>query len=80
MDLFLLLFIICPVIVLITSAAGFFLFPKRYIMPLVTFGVFTVLMFVFFNQSFFIWVIMYTCLSAVITFLFTFIRNRKLAA
>ncbi|MGD7046510.1 DUF2651 family protein [Jeotgalibacillus proteolyticus] len=80
MDLFLLLFLICPVIVLILSAAGFFLFPKWYVMPLVTFAVFTVLMFVFFNQSFIIWVVMYTCLSAVITFLFTFIRKRKLTA
>lgn len=66
MSMFLLLIVIGPAIVLITSIIGYLLFEKWFVTPLITLGVFTILTFLLFNETFFIWVIIYSALSLVV--------------
>ena len=73
---FLLVLFICPIIVLVASIIGFFLVGRRwFVMPLLTFVVFTILTFIVFNESFFIWVVAYTILSVIVSLLMKFIKK-----
>ncbi|WP_010098878.1 DUF2651 family protein [Ornithinibacillus scapharcae] len=66
-DPFGLVFITLPTIVVLSSIVGIFLFKKWFVMPLLTFVVFIILTFTVFNESFFIWVVVYTVLSAIVS-------------
>ncbi|MFE8696118.1 DUF2651 family protein [Cytobacillus sp. FJAT-53684] len=73
---FLLVLFICPIIVLVASIIGFYLVGRRwFVMPLLTFVVFTILTFTVFNESFFIWVVVYTILSVIVSLLMKFIKK-----
>ncbi len=72
---FLFVFVICPVIIVTASIAGNFLFNKWFIVPLLTFIVFTILTFTIFNASFFFWAAVFTILSMIVSF--TFRTKRK---
>lgn len=63
---------ICPIIVIVASIIGYLLLKKWFVMPLLTFIVFTVLTFTYFNETFFIWVVVYTIISAVVTLIMKF--------
>ena len=65
---FLFVFVICPVIIVTASIAGNFLFNKWFIVPLLTFIVFTILTFTIFNASFFFWAAVFTILSMIVSF------------
>lgn len=64
---FLLVFLICPAIVLVASIIGFILIKKWFVMPALTFIVFIILTYTVFNESFFIWVVIYTILSIIVS-------------
>ncbi|WP_017754129.1 DUF2651 family protein [Calidifontibacillus oryziterrae] len=64
---FILVLFICPFIVLIATIIGNLLLKKWFIMPLITFSIFFVMMYVIFNESFFIWVISYTIISLLVS-------------
>lgn len=70
---FLLVLFICPIIVIVSSIIGIFLFKKWFVIPLLTFIVFTILTFTIFNESFFIWVVVYTILSIIVSLMMKFI-------
>ncbi|MGG4534420.1 DUF2651 family protein [Aneurinibacillus migulanus] len=70
---FLLVLFICPIIVIVASIIGIFLFKKWFVIPLLTFIVFTILTFTIFNESFFIWVVVYTILSIIVSLMMKFI-------
>jgi hypothetical protein len=74
-DPFGLVLITLPAIVLIASIIGYFLVKKWFIMPLLTFAVFTILTFTVFNESFFIWVVVYTILSVIVSLIMKFIKK-----
>lgn len=67
MSEFVLVLFFCPLLVLIASVIGYFILKKWYITPLVTLVIFTILMFTVFNESFFIWVIIYTVISFIVS-------------
>lgn len=64
---FLLVFLICPASVLVASIIGFILIKKWFVMPALTFIVFIILTYTVFNESFFIWVVIYTILSIIVS-------------
>lgn len=64
---FVLVFIICPITVVIASTGGYSLAKRWFVMPIITFIVFTILTFAVFNESFFFWVIIYTVLSIIVS-------------
>ncbi|MEW4327751.1 DUF2651 family protein [Rossellomorea marisflavi] len=66
---FILVFVLCPIIVLVASIIGYLVVKKWFILPLLTFIVFTILTFTVFNESFFFWVVFYTILSLIISFI-----------
>ncbi|MEW4307760.1 YbeF family protein [Rossellomorea marisflavi] len=66
---FALVFVLCPIIVLVASIIGYLVVKKWFILPLLTFIVFTILTFTVFNESFFFWVVVYTILSLIISFI-----------
>ncbi len=66
---------IFPAFVLIASVVGFFLIKKWFAIPLLIFIIFFILTFTVFNESFFIWVIVYTVLSIIIYFIMLFITK-----
>jgi Na+/H+ antiporter NhaC len=72
---FLLVLFICPIIVLVASIIGFFLVRRWFVVPLLTFVVFTILTFTVFNESFFIWVAIYTILSVIVSLIMKFIKK-----
>lgn len=73
MEYSLILFIF-PIVVVVASIIGFLLVRKWVVMPLLTFMVFTALMLTVFNESFLIWLILYTILSTIVSYLMKFIR------
>ncbi|PLR66901.1 DUF2651 family protein [Bacillus sp. UMB0893] len=73
---FVFVLIICPIIVTVLSAASCFLLKKWYIMPIAVLILFSVLTFTLFNDSFFIWVIVYTILSIVVSLIVKFIKKK----
>ncbi|RAP27633.1 hypothetical protein C2W64_00782 [Brevibacillus laterosporus] len=62
---FLLVLIYFPVAVGILSIIGTLVWKRFYLMPAGTFVLFTILTYTCFNDSFFIWVVVYTGLSLV---------------
>lgn len=66
---FILILFLYPAIVIAASIPGTLIFKKWYVIPLATFVVFTILTFAVFNESFFIWTVVYTLLSLGISFL-----------
>lgn len=62
---FLFVLIICPLIVVLLSIFGTFLFNKWFVTPIITFIVLTILTFTLFNETFFLWVIIFTSLSII---------------
>ncbi|MDI7741299.1 DUF2651 family protein [Lysinibacillus fusiformis] len=66
---FLLIFFICPIIVVVATIIGFFLVRRWFVMPLLTFAVCTILTFTIFNETFFFWVVVYTILSVIVSFM-----------
>ncbi|WP_191561070.1 DUF2651 family protein [Metabacillus idriensis] len=73
---FVFVLIICPIIVIVLSAASCFLLKKWYIMPIAVLILCSVLTFTLFNDSFFIWVIVYTILSIVVSLIVKFIKKK----
>ncbi|WP_084042905.1 DUF2651 family protein [Bacillus sp. J37] len=77
MELYTLLFIFAGVVFL-TSIFGYIITRKIYVPPALIFVLFSFLMLLYFNETFFIWVIIYTCFSLFITFImFLLFKNRK---
>lgn len=75
-DPFGLVLITLPAIVLIASIIGYFLVGKRwFVIPLLTFVVFTILTFTVFNETFFFWVVVYTALSVIVSLIIKFIKK-----
>lgn len=66
MEFILVLFII-PIIVIAVSIFGYILLKKWFVVPVVTFLVFIVLMLAVLNETFFIWVVIYTIISIIIS-------------
>lgn len=66
---FLFVLIICPLIVVLLSIFGTFLFNKWFVTPIITFIVLTILTFTLFNETFFFWVIIFTSLSIIASLL-----------
>lgn len=61
---FLFVLLICPIVVLTATSL---LVKKWFVMPIVTFIVFTILTVTIFNETFFIWAIMYSLLSLIVS-------------
>ncbi|CRK83043.1 DUF2651 family protein [Neobacillus massiliamazoniensis] len=74
MDLISLILFIFPIAVIVASIIGFLVVRKWFVMPLFTFIVFAILMFSVFNETFFIWVVIYTILSIAVSFAMKFIK------
>ncbi|MBP0726628.1 DUF2651 family protein [Bacillus sp. RG28] len=72
---FLLVLFICPIIVLVASIIGFLVVRRWFVMPLLTFVVFTILTFTVFNDTFFIWVVVYTILSVIVSLIMKLIKK-----
>lgn len=72
---FLMVFLIYPIIVLAASVIGFLVIRRWFVMPLLTFVVFTLLTFTVLNESFFIWVVVYTILSVIVSLIMKFIKK-----
>ncbi|MEH7108846.1 DUF2651 family protein, partial [Bacillus sp. JJ1764] len=64
---FSLILLIFPIVVVVSSIIGFLFFRKWFVMPLLTFVVFALLMMSIFNESFLIWLILYTILSIIVS-------------
>ncbi|WP_226669516.1 DUF2651 family protein [Metabacillus litoralis] len=64
---FLLILIIFPALILLLSTFGYMITKKSYVTPALIFVVFSFIMLIFFNETFFIWVIAYTVLSIIMT-------------
>ncbi|MGM9949066.1 MAG: DUF2651 family protein [Lysinibacillus sp.] len=63
---FLFVLVICPLIVVIASVIGTFLFKKWFIAPIAIFAVFTILTFTIFYETFFFWTVVFTVLSTAV--------------
>lgn len=74
---FLLILIIFPAIVFIMSIVGYLLTQKNYVTPAIVFVLFSFLMLLLFNESFFIWVITYTLISVIVTLVMSLFKKRK---
>ena len=61
---FLFVLLICPIVVLTGTSL---LVKKWFVMPIVTFIVFTILTVTIFNETFFIWAIIYSLLSLIVS-------------
>lgn len=75
---FLFVLFLCPIIVLAATIIGFFLVRRWYVMPLITFVVFTILTFTVFNETFFFGVVIYTILSVIVSLIIKFILERSI--
>ncbi len=69
---FAVVFLLFPILVVITSVIGYLLLKKWFVVLLLTFVIFTVLTFTVFDTTFFIWVIIFTLLSAILSLLMKF--------
>lgn len=72
---FLLVLFICPIIVLTVSIIGYLVTKKWFVVPTITFILFTVLTFTVFNKTFFFWVLVYTILSIIVSLIMKFIKK-----
>jgi hypothetical protein len=77
---FLLILIIFPAFVLLMSVFGYLLTKKSYVTPSIVFVLFSFLMLLFLNETFFIWVIGYTVFSIIISLIMSFFQkgNRRI--
>lgn len=66
---------ILPLLIIIASILGYVWFKQWAIVPLLTFILFTILTFSLFNDSFFVWTIIYTTLSLIISLIICQIRK-----
>lgn len=66
---------VLPFIILIASILGYIWLKQWTIMPLLTFILFTILTFMLFNESFFVWAILYTAISLVTSLIICKIRT-----
>ena len=73
---FALVLYICPGIVVLASIIGIFLINKWFVMPLLTFVVFAILTFTIFNETFFIWAIIYSIISIIVSLFTIFIKKQ----
>ncbi|QXM06836.1 DUF2651 family protein [Crassaminicella indica] len=71
---FVFIFLICPLSILIISVFGYIWFSKCYVIPLIVFTILTILTLTLFGGSFFIWVIIYTIFSLIISLT---VRSRR---
>lgn len=72
---FLFVLFICPILVSVATIIGFSLVRRWFVMPLLTFGVFVILTFTVFNETFFFWVVVYTLLSVIVSLITKFTRK-----
>ena len=72
---FLFALFICPIIVFTASIIGYQITKKWFIVPAITFILFTVLTFTVFNKTFFFWVLVYTILSIIVSLIMKFINK-----
>lgn len=72
---FIFVLFICPIIVILASIVGYLLFKNWFVMPLLTLIIFTILTFTVFNESFFIWVVVYTIVSVVVSLIMKYIKK-----
>ena len=73
---FLFIMVIYPVIVVIMSIGGYLLTKKSYVTPSIIFVLFSFLLLIFYNESFFIWVIAYSALSIIISVIMSFFMKK----
>ncbi|MED4531195.1 DUF2651 family protein [Metabacillus fastidiosus] len=64
-----------PIIVILAPIIGYLLTRKWFVIPLLIFVVFTILTFTIFNESFFIWTVLYTILSLIISLIMKFLKK-----
>ncbi|KAA0966390.1 DUF2651 domain-containing protein [Sporosarcina sp. ANT_H38] len=67
--------VILPLAVLTASIIGSFFVRQWYLIPFGVFAVLTTLTFTLFNSSFFIWVIVFTVFSTIVSFVMSLIRK-----
>ncbi|WP_442594848.1 DUF2651 family protein [Neobacillus sp. D3-1R] len=72
---FILILFILPIAVVVISIIGSLLIRKWFVMPILTFIIFFILMFTVFNESFIIWLVIYTYLSTLVSFPMKFIKK-----
>ena len=66
---------ILPLLIVITSILGYVWLKQWTIVPLLTFILFTILTFTLFNDSFFIWAIIYTIISLITSLIMCSVRT-----
>ncbi|WP_035341521.1 DUF2651 family protein [Alkalihalobacillus hemicellulosilyticus] len=64
---FISILVVYPIILILASIIGYILLHKWMVMPILTFIVFTILTFTIFNPSFYVWVLIYTLLSLLVS-------------
>ncbi|MFD3449532.1 DUF2651 family protein [Microbacteriaceae bacterium 4G12] len=69
------IFIYFPLIIVVASITGTILLKNFYMMPVLVFLVFLVLTFTVFNSTFFVWVLMYTGLSLLVSIITWAVRK-----
>jgi Protein of unknown function (DUF2651) len=74
---FLLIMFIFPAIVLILSIVGYLITKRSYVTPAIIFVLFSFLLLLFFNESFFIWVIVYSVLSVIISVIMSLFNKKE---
>ncbi|WP_367617650.1 DUF2651 family protein [Salirhabdus salicampi] len=72
---FLLILLTFPVLVIVVTIIGSFFVNHWIVIPLIVLFLSTLLMFIFFNVTFFMWVLLYTLISFIISFIVMIIRK-----
>ncbi|MBM7661090.1 putative membrane protein [Bacillus mesophilus] len=72
---FLMVIFIFPFIVLLASIIGFLLVKSWFVIPVLTFIIFTILTFTAFNESFFGWAVAYTIFSVIVSLIMKLIKQ-----
>ena len=65
---------ILPLLIIIVSILGYVWLKQWTIVPLLTFILFTILTFTLFNDSFFVWAIIYTIISLITSLIMCKVR------
>ncbi|MBS4538645.1 DUF2651 family protein [Clostridium sp. D2Q-11] len=74
---FILVLMIFPAIIIFLSMIATLITKKFFILPIITFITFLVLTYTIFNDTFLIWVIIYTALSLIVSVSTLFIMNKE---
>ncbi len=77
MDIVLMILVGFPVISIIVGMVGYFLFKNIFVSPLVVFLATLVATFTVFNDSFLVWVLVYTCLAFLAGFAVKISKEKK---